>query len=72
MSRRTLNGNNTIVVVLLTSRIEKAEKHTDFCIRLPAGEIIVNPGASPGKECVALCIKCAFSTSRDLAFNMEN
>jgi len=56
MSRRILNGNNTIVVVpLTTSRLEKATKHPDFCIRLPAGEIIVNLGASPSKDCVALC-----------------
>lgn len=55
MSRRTLNGNNTVVVVPLTSKVEKSDKFPDFCIRLPAGEIITEPWASPSKDCVALC-----------------
>ena len=55
ISRRALNANNTVVVVPVTSRIEKALKHPAFCIILPAGEIVVNAGQPPSKDCVALC-----------------
>ena len=55
MSRRVINGGNTVVVVPLTTNVDKANKYPDFCIRLPAGEIITDPGSSPSVVCVALC-----------------
>ena len=55
MSRLTLNGNNTVVVVPLTTKTEKAAKHPSFCIILPPGEIIPDPGNKPSVPCVALC-----------------
>jgi len=55
MSRRTLNGNNTVVVVPITSKVSKADKYPDFCIRLPANEIITEIGTAPAIDCVALC-----------------
>jgi hypothetical protein len=39
----------------VTTRLDKAAKYPDFCIRLPAGEIIANLGAAPSQDCVALC-----------------
>jgi mRNA interferase MazF len=55
MSRRTLNGNNTVVVIPLTSKTEKAVRYKAFCILLPAGEILPDPGEKPSVPSVALC-----------------
>jgi mRNA interferase MazF len=55
MSRRTLNGNNTIVAVPMTTKLEKADKHPAFCIRIPAQEQIPLIGQSASIDRVALC-----------------
>lgn len=55
MSRRTLNGNNTIVAVPLSTKIDKADKYPAFCIRIPAQEQIPLIGQSPSRDRVALC-----------------
>jgi mRNA interferase MazF len=55
ISRRALNGNNTVVVVPVSTKMQKADKHPDFCILLPAGEIVVNVGQNASVDCVALC-----------------
>ena len=55
MSRLAINGGNTVVVVPLSTKVGKAAKHPSFCIILPAGEIIVDPGSLPSVNCVALC-----------------
>jgi mRNA interferase MazF len=55
MSRTALNGNNTVVVVPLTTKLEKSEKHPDFCIHLPEAEMTPTIGNAPSRESVALC-----------------
>lgn len=55
MSRRSLNGNNTIVVVPATTKLHQAVKHPAFCIRLPAHEQVPIIGQSASRERVALC-----------------
>jgi mRNA interferase MazF len=55
MSRRSLNGNNTIVVVPATTKVHHAEKHPAFCIRLPAQEQVPILGQSASRDRVALC-----------------
>ncbi len=55
MSRRALNGNNTIVVVPATTKMAKADEYPAFCIRLPAQEQIPIIGQSPSINRVALC-----------------
>lgn len=55
MSRRSLNGNNTVLVVPVTTKTEKADKYPAFCIRLPAQEQIPIPGQTASIHRVALC-----------------
>jgi mRNA interferase MazF len=55
MSRRSLNGNNTIVVVPATTKVHKAVKYPAFCIRLPAQEQTPIIGQSASRDRVALC-----------------
>jgi mRNA interferase MazF len=55
MSRRTLNAGQTVVVVPLSTRLEKAKKQPAFCIRIPATEIIPTVGSTPSVDSVALC-----------------
>jgi len=55
MSRLSLNSGQTVVVVPLSTRMEKAKKQPAFCIRLPASEIIPVVGAIPSVDSVALC-----------------
>jgi mRNA interferase MazF len=55
VSRRSLNGNNTILVVPLTTKVAKADKHPAFCILIPAQEQVPIIGASPSRDRVALC-----------------
>jgi mRNA-degrading endonuclease toxin of MazEF toxin-antitoxin module len=55
MSRRALNGSNTIVAVPATTKMEKADKYPAFCIRLPAQEQMPIIGQSASRDRVALC-----------------
>jgi len=55
MSRKSLNGNNTVVVVPLSRRLEKASKYPGFCILIPAQEMIPIVGQSASLDRVALC-----------------
>lgn len=55
MSRRSLNDNNTIVGVPLSTKTVKAEKYPAFCILVPKGEIVVDIGEMPASDCAALC-----------------
>jgi mRNA-degrading endonuclease toxin of MazEF toxin-antitoxin module len=55
MSRRTLNGNATVVVVPLSSRVKKAAQYPGFCILLPAGEVLPDYGEGAAIDGVALC-----------------
>ncbi len=53
VSRRSLNGGNTVVVVPMSTNLARASAHR---ILLPAGEIIKDVGcASDVKDSVALC-----------------
>jgi mRNA-degrading endonuclease toxin of MazEF toxin-antitoxin module len=55
MSRKALNGNNTVMVVPATTRIAKAHKYPGFCILLPAQEQIPIIGQSSAIDRAALC-----------------
>ena len=55
MSRRSLNANNTVVVVPLTTKLTKADKYPSFCIRIPAQEQVPVIGAEPSCDRAALC-----------------
>jgi mRNA interferase MazF len=55
MSRKSINGGNTVVVVPLTSGTDKSKKYPAFCIILPAGEIITDIGQKPSIDSTALC-----------------
>lgn len=55
MSRKAINGNNTVVAVPLTSNSAKADRYPAFCILLPAGEIIPAIGQRASIDSVALC-----------------
>jgi|ERR1035438_5661426 mRNA interferase MazF len=55
MSRRALNGNNTVVVIPATTKLAQAEKHPAFCIRIPANEQIPIIGQSASRDRAALC-----------------
>lgn len=55
MSRRALNGNNTVVAVPLSTKLEKSDKYPAFCIRIPANEQVPIIGQTPSQNRVALC-----------------
>lgn len=55
MSRKSLNGNNTVVVVPLSRKLDKASKYPGFCILLPAAEMIPIVGQTASLDRVALC-----------------
>jgi mRNA-degrading endonuclease toxin of MazEF toxin-antitoxin module len=53
MSRRKLNGSNTVVAVPFTRKIHKAAQYPHFCILIPPSEAIPIPGPTPSLERVA-------------------
>ena len=55
VSRRSLNGNDLLVCVPLTSKLVKAEKFPAFCIRLPKEVIDYDPSYERAEDAVALC-----------------
>ena len=55
MSRRAINGANTVVAVPLSRRMEKASKYPHFCILIPAAEALPIPGQTASVDRVALC-----------------
>lgn len=55
MSRRAINGNETVVVVPLTSKVKKAVQYPGFCILIPSGEVIAEYGETAPINSVALC-----------------
>jgi mRNA-degrading endonuclease toxin of MazEF toxin-antitoxin module len=53
ISRKTLTGGNTLVMVPITTNIERANKHR---VQIPQTEIIIDVGVTtPNVACVAIC-----------------
>jgi mRNA-degrading endonuclease toxin of MazEF toxin-antitoxin module len=53
IARKTLTGGNTLVMVPITTNLNRANKHR---IKIPKSEIIIDLGCTtPNVDCVAIC-----------------